>query len=38
MNSFDQTTINRKVSSVVFTGSRRITIEQGPVVNAPADD
>jgi hypothetical protein len=35
--SFDQTTINRKVSSVVLRGSRRIRTEHGPEVNAPDD-
>ena len=36
MKSFDQTTINLKVSSVVFKGSRLMRTEQGPEVNAPA--
>jgi hypothetical protein len=36
MKSFDQTTINLKVSSVVFAGSRRMRTEHGPEVNAPA--
>jgi hypothetical protein len=37
MNSFDQTTMSRKVSSVVLSGNFLISTEQGPEVNAPDD-
>ena len=35
MKSFDHTTINLSVSSVVFAGNRRIRTEQGPEVKEP---
>jgi hypothetical protein len=37
MKSLDHTTINRRVSSVVLAGRRRMTTEHGPAVNALPD-